>query len=657
MKNFAESIKKSINWIKLNRKHLAPSKPIAFFLMVGLAGLLAMSLIRFAFYISNADMLEGVELSLILKAFWTGVRYDIVVTFYTLIFPIALVGIAQFTRGITYRILTRIAVIFCAIMYGCFMLGIGDIPFYEHFETHINALIINYASSGPIEAIEMIFKDSTYRIFAISAILSAILFVYFIHKMSKRYIYEGASPRRRYTMVAILIFFALTPIWSRGLYFQRRPMESRDAYISDNKIVNEIAKNPEFNVFVTLGALSQTFNLIDPQDAIGFAKQELGKDDSFATYHEAKSTPFKHIVFIIQESSTVHRFAYKGAEKKLVPTLDRLRNESLYFDNTYSSNSRTCCGIYSIVASFPAYGGINPTVNSYCKLPTLFSQYCNRDGFETIFFVTHDRHYDNVHEFVSDQGFKNVFGQEDYGIPESKLKTWGVDDHVMFDFAVDKLDKEISSGDRVIAVLLTCSNHNPFNAPLNVGFTPAIDGSDEEIAIQYADWSLNRFIESVKEKEWFDDTLFVITGDHGRAITNDFAISDSQVHIPLMFYAPKHIKPEIRNDLVAQMDITPTTFAMAGLEFENRTLGIDINSTTRRMIPYGNYECVASRNHKWNYVYNLNDQMGFLYDLEAPGNKRYRNCIKEHPEAAEEMHHYAACMTQAGWAIHNNTVK
>ena len=73
----------------------------------------------------------------------------------------------------------------------------------------------------------------------------------------------------------------------------------------------------------------------------------------------------------------------------------------------------------------------------------------------------------------------------------------------MFDFAVDKLDKEISSGDRVIAVLLTCSNHNPFNAPLNVGFTPAIDGSDEEIAIQYAD---------LKEAPWLKAVMLKVIG-------------------------------------------------------------------------------------------------------------------------------------------------
>lgn len=658
MKKHIPSIKESADWIKQNIKHLKPSSPVTFFLIVGVAGVLALGLIRLVFYLCNADMLEDVESSVIFEAFGVGTRLDIVINFYVLIIPILLVGIAQFTRGKVYQIITRTAVAICATFYSVLLMcNIGDIPFYEHFQTHLNALVINYTTSGPLEAIGMIIEDSTYLTFAISAIISAIIFCYFTHKMAKRYLYEGASPRRKYTIVAIILFYALTPIWCRGLSFRGKPLVAQDAYISDNQLINDLAQNPEFAIVSSLDALLKAIDLVDSAVAFDFAKQELARNDEFASQHAAKETPFKHIILIMQESSSANRLEYNGATQKLVPTLDKLLTESLYFENTYSSNSRTCCGIYSIVASLPAYGGVNPTCDCHYELPTLFRQYSKREGFKTMFFVTHDRHYDDICEFVTKQGYDQFFCQDDFGVPESELKLWGVDDHVMFDFAIEQIDKEINSGNRVISTLLTCSNHSPFNAPLNVGFTPTYEDSDEIIAIQYADWALNRFIEAAKQKEWFDDVLFVITGDHGKAITNDYAISESQVHIPLMFYAPNHIQPEIRKDLVAQIDITPTTFAMAGLEFDNRTLGIDINSQSRNIIPYGNFVSIASRNYKWNYIYNLNDKVGFLYDLEAAPEQRHTNVIDLYPEVADTMHHYAACMTQAGWSIHNNTLK
>ena len=659
MKNFTHLVTRSIDWIRLNLKHLKPSKPTLFMLVVGLTGLLAMSIIRIVFFIRNADMLENVETSLILEALWTGARYDVVVSFYVLILPIVLLSIAQFTRGLAYRIITSTAVVWCAILYSIIlMFSVGDIPFYEHFSTHVNAFIIRYAESGPVEAVEMIFKDSTYLTFALSAIVSSVLFCFLTHKLSKRLLGESSKQRRTYSIVAALLFFALTPIWSRGLCAHKSIMRDMDAYISDNKTINEISKCPSYTFAMSLSSLVDNYiDLVDPEVAIEFAKQELGRDDNFSTHHAAKEAPFKHIIFILQEGSSAERLVYEGYHEELAPTLDKLIYEGVYFENTYSSNSRTCCGVYSITTSLPAYAGIHPMCESHSKLPTLFNQYRDREGFSTMFFLTHDRHYDHSSEFLSTQGFNQIYCQDDYGVPGSNFKTWGVDDHIMLDYALDRIDKEINSGQRVIAACLTCSNHSPFNAPLDVGFTPTYKGTDEEIAIQYADWSLNRFIEAAKKKSWFDDTLFVITGDHGRTFTNDFAIPESQVHIPLLFYAPKHIAHEIRKDLVAQIDITPTAFALAGLEFDNYGLGIDLNSQKRRIIPYGNWCNIAARNEKWNYTYNMDDEMSFLYDLEAPIDSRYHNVIKEYPEVAKEMHNYAACMTQAGWAIHSNSLK
>jgi arylsulfatase A-like enzyme len=164
---------------------------------------------------------------------------------------------------------------------------------------------------------------------------------------------------------------------------------------------------------------------------------------------------------------------------------------------------------------------------------------------------------------------------------------------------------------------------------------------------------MNRFLEMAREREWFDDTLFIITGDHGRAITSDFEIPESLNHVPLLFYSPKHIAPEVRSDLVAQMDIAPTVFSMLGMEYDNHTMGIDLNSDSRRMIPFGHDGHIAARDHNWLYIYDVHSDIHYLYNLAAEGDERLRNVAEEHPERVEDMHTYAAAMTQAGWDIHN----
>jgi phosphoglycerol transferase MdoB-like AlkP superfamily enzyme len=269
---------------------------------------------------------------------------------------------------------------------------------------------------------------------------------------------------------------------------------------------------------------------------------------------------------------------------------------------------------------------------------------------KTLFFVTHNRDFDNVNGFVTMQGFERLFAEEDYDIKTDK--TWGIDDHLLFDRALKEIDAEISNGNNVAAIVLTCSNHRPFNHPDVEGMVyTATD--DEEMAIEYADWSMNRFIDMAREKEWFDDTLFVITADHGRSMQEDFVMTESVFHIPLLFYSPKHIAPEIRSDLVAQVDITPTMASMLGVSYDNHTMGIDLNSQSRDYAVITTPTHIGCRSKEWLYAYDINTKVEYLYDLTAEGDACLKNVASEHADIVATMHLHATATIQAGWDMHN----
>jgi arylsulfatase A-like enzyme len=160
-------------------------------------------------------------------------------------------------------------------------------------------------------------------------------------------------------------------------------------------------------------------------------------------------------------------------------------------------------------------------------------------------------------------------------------------------------------------------------------------------------------MEMASEREWFDETLFVIFGDHGRAITTDFAVPESLNHVPLLFYSPKHIAPEVRSDLVAQMDIAPTAISMLGREFNNHTMGIDLTRQSRSMIPYTADGYIAARDREWLYIYDLATEQPLLYDLTAEGDARLENRAAEFPERVYSMHSYVAATAQASSDMHN----
>ena len=50
----------------------------------------------------------------------------------------------------------------------------------------------------------------------------------------------------------------------------------------------------------------------------------------------------------------------------------------------------------------------------------------------------------------------------------------------------------------------------------------------------------------------------------------------TEEHVPLLFYAPKLLSPQKRNEVVSQIDVLPTIAGLAGQTYTNTTLGRDV---------------------------------------------------------------------------------
>ena len=63
-----------------------------------------------------------------------------------------------------------------------------------------------------------------------------------------------------------------------------------------------------------------------------------------------------------------------------------------------------------------------------------------------------------------------------------------------------------------MAVIMTASDHGPYIIPEY--FKPKPNEITKQI-VEYADWSIGKFISNAKKKKWFDNTIFVFIADHG----------------------------------------------------------------------------------------------------------------------------------------------
>lgn len=101
--------------------------------------------------------------------------------------------------------------------------------------------------------------------------------------------------------------------------------------------------------------------------------------------------------------------------------------------------------------------------------------------------------------------------------------------------------------------------------------------------MRFMDYSLAHFIKLAKASGYYDKTLFVIYGDHGITTDRSDHMEQGQIkhsltsyRVPLIFHAPKILKPAIDQRLASQVDILPTIASLFGIPYSLRTLGRDL---------------------------------------------------------------------------------
>ena len=91
-------------------------------------------------------------------------------------------------------------------------------------------------------------------------------------------------------------------------------------------------------------------------------------------------------------------------------------------------------------------------------------------------------------------------------------------------------------------------------------------------AITYLDFHLQRLVQRLRELRLYDNTLIIITSDHGEAfgehdlVGHDFSLYQHQLYVPLIIKYPGQRKGRKVDALVSHVDLMPTVLDAAGVE-------------------------------------------------------------------------------------------
>ncbi len=337
------------------------------------------------------------------------------------------------------------------------------------------------------------------------------------------------------------------------------PVLISDASYSNNQQKNALATNSMWNFFYLMteaGGIQEVDHLLNTNFPVNSICKEymVDQQNEFTPFYWDKCP---NVVVIVLEGFTAEMSAFfEGHDGNEMPYIDSLASEGYAFTKAYASGDRTDKGLLSIFSGWPGqtWQNIINHPSKLDKLPALARQFKIKRGYQTRFYYGGDLDFANMEFYLKINGFQSIIGKDHIQTNLSKIGKWGIPDNELFEFVARDINQLPTP---YFASVLTLSTHEPFDiAPEN------LQSVKEKMAfcMRYTDRSLREFMRKMSKSKDFENTLFVITADHGKELNTIHTSRNNRnfFHVPLFFYGkclPKFMKKQVYRDVVSQTDI------------------------------------------------------------------------------------------------------
>lgn len=429
----------------------------------------------------------------------------------------------------------------------------------------------------------------------------------------------AAPPKPWLRLTNIIMLFVVLALAARG-GTQYKPLSVSDAFFIDSAAAGYLALNGPFAIAHALDAQKPLLKDFMPADkAVQITQNWLrGKGEKFinpdfpllrdkplvsnseiaanpdypmlrvGANHPKARKPNIVVVLIESWDATnvdVMRVAAGKPARGVTPNFDALAHAGRLYTNFYAVGQRSIEGIAGLVAGIPAAPGM-PQLGSGLEQDRLsfLGDMAKAQGYSTIFLQSSKRGSFHVDSISARAGFETYLGAED--IPElhtDKIRDtgWGTWDHNTFQ-AANKLFSEAKKP--FLGFIFTSSTHTPYGVPTD-RWLKFKGGTEHDMFLNtfyYTDWALGQFIASAKKAGYYDNTIFVFTGDHVSHYVDDSENLPNRYRVPLVILGPG-IKPGVDDTVGGHLDVIPTLIDAAGWHTRYAVLGRSLLDNSRPM--------------------------------------------------------------------------
>ncbi len=536
----------------------------------------------------------------LIGSFIMGFRVDMITlfTFLSLIILLLLFPVRWIHRR---RFRIGMGLVWSALLSIMLLISFSDVLYYDFIHRHISNELFALANDMNI-VVDMAL--GSYLFYTIGASLFFLtLSVLFYKIFSAPLQHEKVSAK---SWLGLIVIVLILFIGIRNS-FSHKSFGLSDAYAVNKVSSGNLALNGFFCVYRTASSKKGGHHqLADLNNSIIITKNLLRSEHApfvsnsvplSRAFTSASKSNHNVVIVLLESWGAEHLDGFTHySELNITPYFKKLSNESLKFTNFYANGYRSIYGITSVYTGITLPGGFD-YLGSGLELSKLsyLGKIAKENGYKTIAMQGSNRRSYRVDAVSNLAGFDEYYGAEDMPNVETvdtgrKPKT-GTYDHNMFSFLHTKLNETKKP---FIAFAFTSTNHTDFHLPSKKFERYPQDLRNYNGSLNayiYVDNAIERFMESVKNEPWFDNTIFIFTADHGagdalcpigkKLHPNDKPLpSIEHFRIPLVIYAPKIFKPQVIETLGSQNDISPSIMDVLGFKQPFSVMGNSLFDTS-----------------------------------------------------------------------------
>jgi glucan phosphoethanolaminetransferase (alkaline phosphatase superfamily) len=354
----------------------------------------------------------------------------------------------------------------------------------------------------------------------------------------------------------------------------------------------------------------------------------------------------RNVVVIHLESAGAGYLRPYGAAEDPMPNLTRLAERAILFEHAYTTYPETIksffavqCALYPAVDALPeAYGrDFGPALAAVLS----------GQGYRTGLFHSGRFMYLGMDAALRNRGYDTL---EDAGaIGGDHESSFGIDEPSTVRRILAWIDDR-PAAQRFLVSYLPVAGHHPYVTPKRGPFPGAKDIDRYRNALHYADEALGQLLEGLRSRGLYEETLVVITGDHGEAFGqhdgnygHTMFLYEENVWVPYLIVAPGLTERAERvRRVVSLVDTAPTVLDLLGVRVPEGRQGrsmLDGQSGVALFCTDYSLGLLGLRDGRWKLIHELESGRDLLFDLEEdPGEQHDLGAIRPDRVAAYREH-------------------